>query len=179
MAKTTREDSVIQAIRSQGTDTPGLITLSTGVILKASRVPNMIFPEVMGRFKRPEVPTVFIEDLGREEKNPDDPRYKEEYNDWQTSLSLAIVDTMIVLGTEVQSLPKGFDKHTDDRWTMKLRVLGIDPGTDEMKRYLLWVKYVAAPTDEDITRIMEGVGGLSGVTEDSVNEAIGQFRNRS
>jgi hypothetical protein len=119
------------------------------------------------------------EDIGREEENLADPNYLEAYARYQSELSVAVIDTMVLMGTEVESLPDGIYSPEDDGWTRKLRVLKINPGEDEMERYLMWVKYYSAASDEDITKIVETVGRLSGVAEEDVSEAITQFRDIS
>jgi hypothetical protein len=179
MAKTTREDRVIESIRSTKTESDRLVHLSTGVTLETKRIPNMIFPEVVRKFKRPEPPDFTNEDTGRVEKNLSDPAYIEAYNNWQSDISLAIVDTMILLGTKVHEIPEDLPDDTDESWTYNLKALGIDPGKDPAKRYLLWVKYVAATADEDITAIMEKVGSETGVSEAEVSEAVDRFRSKS
>lgn len=173
-----REDKVVEVIRNAANgDADNLIHLSTGVVLKPSRVPNLLISEVVSKFKRPEPPTVFIEDIGRSEQNPNDPTYIDLVNQWQVEMTTALVDTMILVGTEVHSVPKGFSGPSDEGWTKKIHILGIDPGTDEYKRYLMWIKFHAAPSEKDISTIMEEVGRVSGVSESDVSEAIQQFRD--
>jgi hypothetical protein len=175
---TEKTDSIVSKAIRQLKETPdSFISLSTGIILKPVRVPNMIFPEIMSRFEQPKVPRVFVEDLGREEENPSDPDYISATNTYQVNLSKAIVDTMIILGTEVHSIPEGMDDEAGSKWLKKLKVLNINPGDDEVLRYLYWVKFYAAPSEEDIQKIMEGVGQLTGVSETEVKEAVSQFRD--
>jgi hypothetical protein len=177
--KQSNTNKVVQAVKSVKTETGSLIVLSTGVTLHAERVPNLIFLEVTRRFKAPKVPRYMNADLGREEDNPGDPDYIEAYNQYQADLSVAVIDTMVVVGTSLASVPEGVYGPSDEGWTKRLRIIGIDPGEDEMERYLKWVKYYAASKDEDINRIAETVGRLSGVAEEDVAEAIDQFRNIS
>lgn len=179
MAKQNSDRIVSEAVRSIRKPADSFITLSTGVKIKPIRIPNMIFPEITNRFEKPPIPRVFIEDLGREEENPNDPVYIEKLSEWQNAFSKAIVDTMIVLGTETVFVPGDVEKETSQRWLGKLKVIGLDPGNDEILRYLYWIKYVAAPMDEDIQSIIEGVGKLAGVSESDVTEAIDQFRDNT
>lgn len=175
--KQSRESTVVQAVRGMSKNSDSLVSLSNGVVLKVRKVPNMIFLEVMHRFTPPKVPVVMNEDLGRKEENPNDPTYVDEYNRYQADLSMAIVDTMVLMGTSVYSVPEEIDGPSDESWSRKLKILHIVPGEDEMERYLMWVKYYAAEDDTDITKIVEAVGRLSGVSEEDVAQAVGQFRD--
>jgi hypothetical protein len=150
--------------------------LSTGVVFKAIRVPSMVFPELMARMERPKPPRVFIADIGREEENPSDPDYIAKLDVFNAEYTKAIIDTMIVLGTEVLSVPDDIKKDNDELWLKKLKALRMFP-EDEIQRYLLWVKTVAAPLDDDIQSIMREVGRLSGVSEEDVSEAVETFRD--
>ncbi len=184
MAKqNSREDKVIEAVSNMDKRGDGLIRLSTGVVLKPRRIPNLMFAEVVRFFKRPKVPVVYIEDIGREEENPNDPAYQEAVAAYTNELSMAIVDLMIVSGTEINSVPKGFPKPEDDSWYEEFdavfSMFGHNDTLTTKKRYLKWVKFCAAPTEQDIASIMEGVGRLSGVSEEDVSDAITRFRDSS
>jgi len=156
----------------------GLITLSTGVILTPTIVPNMLYLEIMGRFKAPKIPRFFNEDLGREEENPNHPDYIAEMQEYTQEMSKAMIDLMILFGTEINKCPKGVDPLESSKWVNKLKLthFEFDPD-DEYDRYLNWIKAVAAPSDEDIEAISVGVGRLSGVVEDDVQDAVNQFRD--
>lgn len=171
-----RELRVAKAIDSvQNTD--GLIVLSTGVILKTKRVPNMLFAELMKRHTRPLPPRILDRDRGREIENPNDPEYVARLEAWQSELTLDMTDAMIGMGTAIYSLPKGFPTVDSEEWLEPLRVLNFDPGDNKVARYLLWVKYVAGPSDEDVNKLLTGVGSASGVTEVAVADALDQFRD--
>jgi hypothetical protein len=181
MANRNREDSVIEAVESSKTDSNGLIRLSTGVVLKSKRVSNMLFADVMRKFERPKAPFWTNPDTGRDEENYDHPGYKEKMEAYNADISVAIVELMILVGTENHSVPKGFN-NVNDNWDEDYKlILGEDRigVSGSRKRYLMWVKYVAAPSQEDINKIMEAVGRLSGVAEEDVAEAVERFRDNS
>jgi hypothetical protein len=174
---TNRNNAVSETVKkARVTKADDTFTLSTGVVLKPTRVPSMVFPELMSRMERPKPPRVFIEDIGREEENPADPDYQSRLEIFNAEYTKAIIDTMIILGTEVVYVPDNVAKETDTRWTLKIKALGIVP-TDEIQRYLLWVKFVAATDNKDIEAIMREVGRLSGVSEEDVSEAVETFRD--
>lgn len=176
MTNTNRSKAVHETVQKARAGKDSFISLSTGVILKPIRVPNMLFPEIMSRFERPKAPRVFIADLGREEENAADPDYISKLSTWQSEFTKAIVDAMIILGTEIEFIPEEIEKQDSEKWLRKLSALRINPKGEE-ERYLLWIKMIAAPTDTDIQLIMEKVGQLSGVSEADVSDAVEQFRN--
>lgn len=158
----------------------GAITLSTGVVLKPKQVPPMTYLQVMTRFEEPKVPTVMNESMGRLMENPDDPSYKKAVERWQLQASDAMMNVLILFGTEFVSAPKGFSTPEDDDWVEKLRIVGaeVNPGSKNW-RYLAWVKSEAAPADADIQTLMGEVGRLSGVSEDDVQASVQSFSSNS
>jgi hypothetical protein len=173
-----REDRVVDTIqRTQTLDS--IVRLSTGVELNVKRVPTAIFPDIMRNFPRPKPPRVMNEDMGRVEENPNDPDYIEDVTRWNNELSLSIMDAMIVMGTTLHSVPKGVQKPEDTDWVFDVEVSGLSVGNNPRKRYLMWVKFVAAPGDDDLQGIMEAVGRLSGVASGDVDDAVAQFRDNS
>ena len=171
----TREERVVAGMDRNGSQKA--ITLSSGVVLRAKRVPILILSEVLKTFKRPEVPIVFIEDLGREEPNPADPEYINAVEDWNNERNLAMVDLFFVAGTEIVEIPRNVTKVEDDSWTETLEAIGITPPKNKKLRYLLWLKNVAAIENADVEKIMEAVGRESGASEHDVTEALNEFRD--
>ena len=80
---------------------------------------------------------------------------------------------MIVLGTELASKPKGMPGPDDNAWLEEysLMVRDLHP-ENKAWRYLTWVKFKGmADAAEDMKRIQEVVGQLSGVRESAVKAA--------
>lgn len=170
-------DKPVQAVKSVLNTKELNFQLSSGVVMRPRRVPNLLFAEVVSRFKAPKVPRFHNPDTGREEENPSDPAYTEAFNEYQAQLSMAIIDAMILMGTEVVSVPRTMERAEDDLWTRKLKALGVPITDDPLVRYLAWVKYYAAEGQDDVQTIMTAVGRMSGVSEEDVNDAVSQFRN--
>lgn len=184
MKQNSREDRVIKAVDTIEGQSDGLIHLSSGIVLKPKRVPNLMFAEMMRHFKRPNPPIVYNEDIGRNEENPNDPGYLEKLAGYNAEVTMAIVDLMVVSGTEVHSVPKSKDKPEDSGWREEMETVFESVGIKVenlvgKKLYLMWVKFYAAPSEDDISKIMEGVGRLSGVAESDVAEATARFRDNS
>jgi len=165
----------------------GLITLSSGVVLHLlENLDPITLMNVMQRLEadRPEVPVTFVETLGREEQNPDDPDYLREVSTWENAYALEIIDVLILLGTEVHSVPKDVEKIPKDiekldgfKWLDKLRLLKVEVDKSEQGLYLAWVKHVAVKSAEDMTKLMSRVKRLAGVSEADVDEASDTFQD--
>ena len=148
------------------------ITLSTGVVLRAKKANAMVLITVMTRYPRPKPPTFFMETMGREMENPDDPDYIERVKAWEMETNTQMLNALILLGTTFVSAPKGFPKPDDNKWLDKYRVLDMPVHPDnEDWRYLTWVKFLAAPDETDLTLIQEAVGKKSGIAEADVKSA--------
>lgn len=157
-----------------------LIKLSTGVVLKPKKIPSLALAELANKYKPPKVPKFFNKDIGREQENPNDPDYVSELKQYELNLSTATVNTMIVLGTEIVSIPDNVMSLSSNEFIDLLSSFDVDTNNlNKYKLYLLWVKYVAAPEDKDLELILEGVGSLSGVVERDVEREAQKFRSNT
>lgn len=147
------------------------ITLSTGVVLRGKTVPPLGYVTVAAAFPMPKPPMYKDPLLGRMVENPDDPDYLDRVKSTQMESSSAILNVMIVYGTEVVSVPKGFSKHTDKKWLDRFKLTGLPVFDDDDWLYLTWMKFQAAITKEDLDAIKQVVGKLSGVPEKDVASA--------
>ena len=153
-------------------------TLSSGVVLRAIKANAGVFIKVMTRFPRPKPPTYFMESMGREMENPDDPDYIDRVKAWDMENNSQILNAMILLGTELVSVPKGVEKPSGDKWLNRYRLLGMQIHSEDSDwRYLNWVSMVAAPDENDMIKIHEVVGRKLGIAEVDV-KAAEQFPGR-
>lgn len=149
-----------------------LIHLSTGVVLRGKMANPLTLVKVLSAFPRPKVPVHFVKEMGREVENPDDPDYIDRVQAWKTERSGSALNAMILLGTDLVSVPKKFSTPDGDDWMDEFALLGL-PMNPESKswRYLTWVMTKAAVTVEDLNKIQEVVGRLSGIPESKVEAA--------
>lgn len=163
------EEKVVEALEPAD---KSLIKLSTGVVLRGKPAPAQALIKVMSAFPRPKPPTYFNEKMGRELENPDDPDYLERVKSNQMESAAAMLNVLILYGTQLESVPKGTPKPESDDWLEAYKLLGMPIlGDNKHWRYLTWVMFVAAPTAEDTAAIQKVVGGLSGVRDDAVKSA--------
>lgn len=169
----TKKD-VVEAVAT-ALDTPKLehlIELSSGVVLRARQAPPLALMKVLASYPRPKPPVWFNKAMGREMENPEDPEYVERLKAHRTESSDAILNALILLGTELVSAPKGFPKPDSDGWLEELRELNIPSRPESQSwRYLTWVTFKAVLNEDDLLKIRDEVARLSGVPEDAVQTA--------
>ncbi|RPJ29148.1 MAG: hypothetical protein EHM33_01900 [Chloroflexi bacterium] len=170
--KANQDFETARAVESAASAQDDTITLSSGVVLRGRKTNPVILVAVMSAFPRPEPPTVFMQQMGREMENPDDPGYIERLQAWKMDFADRMVTAMISLGTEIVSTPKGMGSPEKNDWLADYSLLGM-PVHPEHKgwRYLTWVKFVAMKDEADMQKIQEVVGRLNGVRESAVKSA--------
>lgn len=160
-----------------GVDGMDIITLSTGVVLKLRPVSKWLIQSVNSKFEKPKVPTQYIESVGKEIENPSHPEYKEAVEQYLVDIGNATTDVCILRGTEIIEKPDDMISYDDEECVLEMKELGFK-NTDNLKsRYLYWVKYIAAPLDNDMNQLMGALGRLTGVAEADVLEAVARFRS--
>ena len=163
---------VAKVIDTSGQKDDHLITLSTDVVLRAKQASPSMMIRVMTARERPQPPTVFMQAMGREMENPDDPDYIARVQAWEMNYNNSMLNALIGLGTELVSKPKGMQGPNDKAWVEDYKAFGLPVHPESPSwRYITWIMYLAAPLDTDITQIGEVVKGLSGVREADVQSA--------
>lgn len=167
------DTKVAEAVEGLGLESNHLLRLSSGVVLRGKQAPPLALIKVMSAFTPPKIPTYFNTTMGREIENPDDPTYKTDYQAYQTSLTNAMSNALILLGTELAEVPKKFPRPEDDTWLEEWNEIAIGEGKPDNKswRYLTWVTFKAVLTNDDMDMIQKEVGRLSGVPESAVKSA--------
>lgn len=166
------DSKVLRALEDVNKPQDNLIHLSTGVVLRGKQAPPLTLMAVMSAFPTPKVPVYFVETMGREMENPDDPEYLERVKNWKNDQSNAMVVALISTGTELAELPDGMSGPDDDAWLEDYALLDLPmQPLNKAWRYLRWVQFKAAIATDDINKIMEVVGRLSGVPNSAVKTA--------
>lgn len=165
------ETKVAQAVE-EANRLDNLVELSTGVVLRARKANPTTLVKVMANFPRPKPPVQFMPIMGREMENPDDPDYIDRVKAWKTESSTAILNALILLGTSLETKPKGMPGPDDQEWLGEYSVLGLQTNFENKSwRYLTWVSFKACADENDLKAIQEVVGRLSGVREVDVKAA--------
>jgi hypothetical protein len=173
-----------------------LITLSTGVVLRGKKPPMLTMIKVMAAFPRPKPPIYFSKEMGRDMENPDDPEYHERIKAWKTENGDVTLNAMILLATELVSVPAGMEGpywtettitkkaktkgekaekeiiKTPPEWLKEYQFLNLPMHPDSTSwLYLTWVTFKAAINKADIDKIKEVVGRNIGILEKDVEAA--------
>jgi len=149
-----------------------LITLSTGVVLRGKAAPSLALVKVIAKRTRPKPPEEYSEALGRWIENAAHPDYLARVKSYEAETASDVLNVLILYGTEVVSVPKGFPDVKSNLWVEEVREIGLEVKPDNKSwRYLNWVMFKAAPDAEDTQKIQEMVGNLSGVSERAVQAA--------
>lgn len=176
-----RDDTIAGAARAAESinGTGGTVTLSTGVVLSIHPVPPYAFQSAsMQAGPPPEPPMVYIESRGREEPNPDDPAYKQQFQRHRVKQSDLVSNVLFLYGTKIQHVPDGVPKVEDDDWLDLLKATGVEvDSTNSYERYLAWLRYVVLAKSEDITNLVSATMRGSGTTEEDVQQALETFRS--
>lgn len=170
--------SIAKQIDKMGQANDGLIRLSSGVVLRAKQANPNVLIRAMTAHPAPKVPTFHSKEMGREIENPDDPDYIARKRAWQMEYSSAMLNVLVGLGTELESIPKGIEGPHPKKggempnWIGEYASFGLPTNpTSPAWRYITWVMYIAAPTTDDTQKISEAVMALSGVKEADVRNA--------
>ena len=150
-----------------------VIVLSTGYTARIIPVGASLVDEVVAYIAAPKVPMFFNEDKGREEENPTDPAYVEAVAKAERERAIAVIDTLIMFGLELEEPPPA-----DGAWLKKLCFLekrgqldlsGYDLD-DEFDREFLFKKYIATGTAD-----LMDIGRKAGLTQEAISQAAQNF----
>lgn len=144
-----------------------------GVCFQLKAVSRYAILAAQQKLVEPEIPVVWIEEKSRSEANPNHPKYRDDLRDYNLSVSMAIVDTYLALGTTLLAKLDYMEGPEGVEWIEKLGAVGIEVPVDKKYvRYLMWIKLEALTDDEssDLIRACQRFNGLT--IEDDVEEAL-------
>lgn len=158
-------------------------TCSTGIVLNIRAVPPRVRTDAMANVPRPKVPKVWIESLGREEENPDDPQYAADLIAWRDEEMRRSFQITFALGTSVNTVPEGYFRPEQDEWIDEIEAVAELNGVEssvrrapEKARYIDWLMYYALGNEEDHAILTTILYSVSLVTEGALAQAIASFR---
>lgn len=166
-----------------------IVELGNGLKIRVHEVPPLVLRQPLQHLPEPKPPLIPLPEKGEgiEEPNPNDPDYIKAHDEWEATLGLATMDTMLLLGTTEPTLdgePKPLiDYCPDDMmlpeaegWIKWLEAAGVtvDVSTPNT-RYLCWLRYYAVANATDLGKLMSAIAGKSGVREEDVAQAATSF----
>ena len=149
------------------------IVLSTGVVLKPRAIPPYVYVRVSTKDPMPDAPRSKVKNKDFYLENTDDETYIKKVQQWELEQNDRMLNAMVSYGIEeIVSVPKDMETYKKDRWLTKLAHTGIEVYPDDLDwRMTFWILTVAAVDAEDFNAIFAGVGRLSGVPEEDVQNA--------
>lgn len=173
-----KDVNAVNAVEKAQKPDDNTVTLSTGVVVRGKQVPQLHLIKVMAYLPRPKIPVWFNASMGREMENPEDPDYIERVKEWKMASGNLMLESLILLGTEIVSIPKKMPGPNSDDWIDEYKTLRMEMRPESKNwRYLTWFTFKAAFIAADLDLIKEVVGRLSGVPEAKVDAAV-QFPGR-
>ena len=189
-ARQTASD-VAEDAQNNGTSPEDLnsVEFRNGLKLGVREVPPLILRQPLQKLPEPEPPMIDMSDKGEglTEPNPNDPAYIKVHAEWELTVGLSIMDTMMLLGTTeptetgepkplIETLPEGMFPPESDGWVNWLKAAGvtIDESTVNT-RYLCWLRYYAVSNSTDLAKLTRAIAGKSGVREEDVGLAADAF----
>jgi len=186
--KTVAESAQKTKSRDEEIPKDNIVEMSNGIVFRVKEVPQAAFVDLRGSFPEPTPPVHYNKDIGREETNVNDPRYKAQLADWEISISAGMIDIQIIFGVEVVSVPDNMINYDDPDFHDLLKVILGRMGwkredindLGKTEKMLLWVKYYAAKGsvggESDFSKLLLAIGRRSGVPEEDVKTAVDNFQ---
>ena len=138
----------------------------------------LLIRQAAANLPEPQVPRTYIEELGREEENPEDPDYLAACEEHDGRTFEVTSNMFLAVGTSILEVPDGVDKPDDDGWLQVLEAVGIPIDTSTpARRYLAWLQYYALAEQSDLLLLIGAVAARSGVQEGAVQVAAKSFRS--
>ena len=145
-----------------------------GVRARLVPVPEGVLEDVEQRIPDPPVPTIVLEEEGREIENPDDPNYHKALEEAQRQRGVAIVEALCLFGVELlDGLPE------NDRWQKQLKYyakrghIDLDwvDWEDDMEVEFVFVRYVFLTVE-----MMHFLSQLARLTPEELARAEASFQ---
>ncbi len=160
-------DSAVISTAKEQQDETGIYTLSSGVRVQIKPVSISLITDVQSKIKYPDPPMVYIERMGRDEPNTDDPHYKRQCTEVEQAKGQVAIDACAMFALElVDGMPQ------DTGWLTKLKLLGIElDDSDPVSCEFYYKKYIVIGGPADLNLIL----ARSTVSDQGVQSAEDSF----
>lgn len=166
-----------------------VVEFRSGLKLGVREVPPLILRQPLEKLPEPQPPMIPLPEKGKDimEPNPNDPDYIDAHEEWQLTVGLSIMDTMLLLGTTepqkegdpkplIEYIPDGMMLPEDEGWVTWLEAAGVPVDNSNLNtRYLCWLRFYAASNASDLAKLTRAIAGKSGVREEDVALAAQAF----
>ena len=137
----------------------------------------MLVVEAARRVRPPKVPVVYIESKDREEENPNDPTYQQDFMEYKYHQGKIVVDVYLAFGSQLLEVGRGVHPVESTEWSEDLKIVGVEVPETGRARYLAWATFYAL-TDDDAVEMQNRIGQLNGIVLNAeVDQATDTFRD--
>jgi hypothetical protein len=170
-------DGLVEAEGKERLQVEEKLTLSTGVVVHAVKVPPFIVLKVLSRFVNPPVPFVMDEEKQREIQNPMDETYLADLKRIEDERNIAVLDALLAKGVVAEVVPDTVPDLNGGEWEEDVEFLIQEP-VDRRKtpHFLAWLKYVVCAETADIEKLSVLVFNKFGVSGSTLEEAMNNFQ---
>lgn len=179
----TNPTKTIEAINSavdsvEEIEIPDVVTLDNGIVIRCKPVSIMTLRYATANVSKPKIPVVRNTEKDRDEEWEGDPAYQQALTEWEQQVGDVGTNVMLMLGTEIESVPDDVERPEGDKWVEMLQATGlpIDVETPSA-RYLTWLRFYAITTPDDLVAISTTVAGKSGVLNKDAQASLESFRS--
>lgn len=170
-------NAILERVGYPGTDAKQLdrFVCKSGVVLKTRKVKLSIIRDAWKQLHRPQVPTTFIEELGRWEENPNDPNFLEELQEYNITKSNITINVLLMMGTQPHFIPDGVPA-VDSDWTAEFAEAGLNIPETPKAKYVAWLRYIVLEDHEEENELQQNVMRMSGIVQEKdAQEAESSF----
>lgn len=173
-------DDINSAVDSvKDLDIPDVVTLENGIVIRCKPVSIMTLRYSTANIPKPKVPIIRNKEKDRDEEWEGDPAYLQELSDWEQKVGDIGTNVMLMLGTEIESVPENIELPDGNKWVEMLSATGLQIEIDsDSSRYLTWLRFYAITTPKDLVAISTTVAGKSGVLNKDAQASLESFRGR-
>lgn len=162
----------------QQADAGGLITLSTGVVLRRAQAASFtagmeILREEAGR--APKVAMKYDADAGKELPDEQDPAYLRAVQEHNTRLMERLF-ILAAVGLRVAELPEDLPGPDSEDWQEQMELTGFIVEASPLKRFLRWLHLTGASTPADFIAIVGPLLRQLGVPAGTLADAETQMQ---
>lgn len=179
----TKEEIVqaaVAAAEAEGSEASREFRLANGVTLSLKPVPPLLMRRAVANLSPPKVPTVYIDEKGREEENPNDPAYVAAVSEYEQKTFDVGINVLLLAGTAIADVPSGVSAPEAEEWVEQAKMLGVEVDVSSPRaRYLSWLQLYALSSLDEIVRVTGAVGRLSNVREEDVTASVASFRRKT
>lgn len=155
------------------------VALNCGAVLEVLGITPEAYNAVIRKFDaiEPQPPIVELKSKGREQENPNDPKYIKDHDQWKSNRTFALLLVLYALGVKVAHVPEGMPGPDSQEWMEEFSLSGLQQTGSPKERLIAWIQYKAISLNKTLGKVEREAILLAairqmGVAEQDVQDAI-------